>query len=277
MNHSFFLKFESSALNERNTVIGDVWRKLGSGDESQKFWKILQKMMTRIEPFSIGPSLTGSRRSSKVKIVDIRFLSVLSAQKEMCLNATSGFLLEQLPVALPVYLTLWSVLLDSVLPVSHAGSAKSSLISPSLIMSDLITCYLQKSKLLSAAKKSKQLPDSIRQERITTQDVTAGLRSIIDSISQENPEKSTQIIKQILANLSDEFGQKSWEADLCLVSLLCDSIPILLKSMKASNHNHQSADQSDPLLLEQIIEQLKIICKEQTDKLYSLIQPLPFI
>ena len=79
-------------------MIGDVWRKLGSqGVESQKFWTILQSRMALIEPFSVGPNLSGPRRSSKVKIVDIRFLSILSAQKEMCLNSTTDFLLAELP------------------------------------------------------------------------------------------------------------------------------------------------------------------------------------
>ena len=136
-----------------------------------------------------------------------------------------------------LYLTLWSVLLDSVLPVSHAGSAKSANISPSIIMADLIQCYLQKCKLLSAAKKARNLPDPIKQDRITTQQVCGGLRSILEAISQESFEKAIVIIQRLLNDLSKNFGQKSWESDLCYVSLLCDSISILLKAMKSQTND----------------------------------------
>ena len=88
-------------MHERHTIIGEVWRKLGSqGEESQKIWKIVQSQMSTIEPFSVGPSFSGARRSSKVKICDIRFLALLSAQKELTINMCPDFLKDHLPHAL---------------------------------------------------------------------------------------------------------------------------------------------------------------------------------
>ena len=122
-------------------------------------------------------------------------------------------------------------------------------------MADLIQCYLQKCKLLSAAKKARNLPDPIKQDRITTQQVCGGLRSILEAISQESFEKAIVIIQRLLNDLSKNFGQKSWESDLCYVSLLCDSISILLKAMKSQTNDEKT-------LLLQIIDELKVICKE---------------
>ena len=53
---------------ERNTVLGEIWRKLGSQNVTgENVWNILRDKITNTETFSIANALyTNSRRSSKV-------------------------------------------------------------------------------------------------------------------------------------------------------------------------------------------------------------------
>ena len=77
-------------------------------------------------------------------------------------------------------------------------------------------------------------------------------------MSQEAFEDTLALIEALLSDLKKDFGQKTWEADLCYVSLLCDSISILVKAIRT-----QSEDKRTQLLL-QIIEELKRVCKTKT-------------
>ena len=258
-------------MNERNTIIGEVWKKLSSsGDNSRKLWQIIEQRMIETEPFSIGPSYIGSRRASKVKIIDIRFLSLVSAAREMCPQMESSYLVEILPKTLrlvidheslsnincSLYLSLWTTLLDSVLPVSHAGSSKTANLTPSIIMADLIRAFLQRSKYLLASKKAHNLPNSIKMERITTQEVCTGLRSILEAVATENLDAIKAVVDVLLAELS-EIPAVNWESDLCRVTILCDTIAIFTKQLK-TNEDKEISEQ-----LTKIIQKLISITKSK--------------
>ena len=155
-----------------------------------------------------------------------------------------------------MYLSLWTTLLDSVLPVSHAGSSKTANLTPSIIMADLIRAFLQRLKYLLASKKAYNLPNSIKMERITTQEVCTGLRSILEAVATENLAAIKAIVEVLLAELS-EIPAVNWESDLCRVTILCDTIAIFTKQLK-TNDDKEISEQ-----LTKIIQKLISITKSK--------------
>ena len=120
-------------------------------------------------------------------------------------------------------------------------------------MADLIRQLLQKTRFLSAAKRATQLPNSLTVERLTTQEVCKGLRTLMETIAIEDMETMLKINVRQLAMLDEGL---SWEADLASLSCLADSMSILTKSLKTSQ-NENEAD-----ILKKIIHRLSRVCAE---------------
>lgn len=122
-------------------------------------------------------------------------------------------------------------------------------------MVDLIRCYVNRVKLPLTAKKTSQLPNSLQVERLTTQEVCTGLRSVMETLASENMDTFESVVKCILESIK-QHGLNTWEADLCKISILSDSIKILTKSLKKTN------DQSNQLLIT-IIDTITVICRDR--------------
>ena len=67
-------------------------------------------------------------------------------------------------------------------------------------MADLVRAFLQRSKYLLASKKAHNLPNSIKMERITTQEVCTGLRSILDAVATENLDAIKSVVDVLLVS-----------------------------------------------------------------------------
>lgn len=123
-------------------------------------------------------------------------------------------------------------------------------------MADLIRAFLQRSKYLLASKKAHNLPNSIKMERITTQEVCTGLRSILEAVATENLDAIKAVVDVLLAELS-EIPAVNWESDLCRVTILCDTIAIFTKQLK-TNEDKEISEQ-----LTKIIQKLISITKSK--------------
>ena len=165
---------------------------------------------------------------------------------------------------------MWTTLLDSVLPVSHAGSSKTANLTPSIIMADLIKSFLQRSKYLLASKKAFNLPNSIKMERITTQEVCTGLRSVLESVSMENLDAIKLLVGVLLSELS-EIPSVNWESDLCRVSLLCDAISIFTKQLKTNEDNdmYKSVDKIQGNLREVKLNKIGVLNQIKIQKYFK--------
>ena len=63
------------------------------------------------------------------------------------------------------------------------------------------------------------------------QDVCVGLRSIIDTIAIEDLQMVVKVLEQLLLELT-ENGLTHWESDLAKVTLICDCVRIIAKSIQ---------------------------------------------
>ena len=108
--------------------------------------------------------------------MDVRFLSLISAAREVVSQVESDILISTMPSTISLLFSKWAMVLDANFPITHVGSVQASQTTPSIIMAELIRSLLQKCRFLTAAKRAGQLPNSLTLERITTQEVCKGLK-----------------------------------------------------------------------------------------------------
>ena len=86
--------------------------------------------------------------------------------------------------------------------------------------------------------------------------VCAGLRIVLESLSSESNETMQSLIRSILAEIT-AHGLNSWEADLCKISILSDSITILTKSIKSDDSSETKE------LLISVLDKITVICRDK--------------
>ena len=239
-----------------NSLYTHIWRHLAPKPFiGEQFWKILREKICFGEIFSDCTTLYNGRRPSKIKIVELDFLGALCAALEVVPRLSAEVIKEDLAQYLSLLIGRWAMLIDASFPLTQFGSSKASTTTPSIIMADLLKLILQKIHLLSASKKARELPNTNTEDRITTQIVCKGLKSVINAIAVDDMKFLCELTKAQMKHLND---LSSWEADLATISILSDTMVILSQSLKSSN------DQNEADTLLNIMKKLSSICECST-------------
>lgn len=108
--------------------MSEIWRKLGSQNiTGETVWNILKQQIEETETFSVADAFSNARRNSKVKIVDVRFLALISAGREVISQVESKVLIGSLPATIATLFSRWAMVLDATFPLTAVGSAHVSI------------------------------------------------------------------------------------------------------------------------------------------------------
>ena len=80
----------------------------------------------------------------------------------------------------------------------------------------------------------------------------------MESLSSESMETMESVVKSILSDIT-QHGLNTWEADLCKISILSDSITILTKSIKSTK---TPSEQTKKLLID-VLDKITVICRDK--------------
>ena len=112
-------------LSDKNSTISEIWRKLGGQNiTGETVWNILKQKIEQTETFSLADTFSNARRNSKVKIVDVRFLALISAGREVISQVESKVLISSLPDTIATLFSRWAMVLDATFPLTAVGSAQ---------------------------------------------------------------------------------------------------------------------------------------------------------
>lgn len=110
---------------EKNSTMSEIWRKLGGQNiTGETVWNILKQKIEQTETFSLADTFSNARRNSKVKIVDVRFLALISAGREVISQVESKVLISSLPDTIATLFSRWAMVLDATFPLTAVGSAQ---------------------------------------------------------------------------------------------------------------------------------------------------------
>ena len=105
--------------------MSEIWRKLGGQNiTGETVWNILKQKIEQTETFSLADTFSNARRNSKVKIVDVRFLALISAGREVISQVESKVLISSLPDTIATLFSRWAMVLDATFPLTAVGSAQ---------------------------------------------------------------------------------------------------------------------------------------------------------
>ena len=112
-------------FSEKNSTMSEIWRKLGGQNiTGETVWNILKQKIEQTETFSLADTFSNARRNSKVKIVDVRFLALISAGREVISQVESKVLISSLPDTIATLFSRWAMVLDATFPLTAVGSAQ---------------------------------------------------------------------------------------------------------------------------------------------------------